>query len=289
MSNTVVYQEEWEAKLQDRLNKPQNWKEICEVVYTDTKTLHRPYSTDPAVQTSQTRGTVYTFQDISETDESIAIDTYDNLPEFIDRADLAQSQFSTQMFFADRQGTLINERIEAAMLGQHAQWTNIGDDGTGAVALASTALTVTATNIDDIIRGVIREIQKANGFSLMQRNGAFIVWRPADWELLIQFMQANGFTSADMALRDGVVPSISYMGVTHYVSNSHTAGHIFAGIRKLFTLGIVSSTYGKVVVTQDPAGSSGGNLSGIGIVSRVDYKFKAWNKTTPVLFDINVN
>ena len=193
------------------------------------------------------------------------------------------------MGMADLQGTLINERLEAAMLGQHAQWTNIGDDGSGNVVLGSTPLTVSGTNVDDITRAVIREVQKANGFTLGQRNGIFIVWRPADWELLTQFMQANGFSTADAALRDGAVPSLSYMGVTHYVSNSHTAGHVFGGVRNVFTLGIVRSTYGKVTVIDDPAGTSGGNISGIGIVSRVDYKFKAWTKTVTVLFDINVN
>jgi hypothetical protein len=290
MTNTIVYQEEWQAALQDRLEKPTNWKEICEVVYTDTKVLHRPYSTDPSVQTSQTRGNVYTFQDIGETDENITIDTYENLPEFIDKADLAQSQFTSQMFLAERQGTLIDERIEAAMLASHAQWTNLGDDSSGGVALNSTtALTVSATNIDDIIRAVKREIQKANGIKIAARNGIFIEWRPQDWEMLEQFMQANGFNLADQKLQNGAGDiGVFYMGVYHYVSNGHTAGHVFAGVRKLFTLGIVKSTYGKVSVIEDPAGSSGGNLSGWGIVSRVDYKFKAWTKTVPLLFDLNV-
>ena len=77
------------------------------------------------------------------------------------------------------------------------------------------------------------------------------------------------------------------MGLYHYVSNSHAAGHLFAGVRKVYTLGIVKNTYGQVVFVNEPS-SGTGNISAIGIVSRVDYAFKAWNNTKPVLFDVLV-
>lgn len=289
MANTVVYQEEWETKLQERLNKPTNWKEICDVRFTNTRVLNNPYRTDPTVTTGYTRGNALTISDIAETNESITISTTDYAAEFIDRADEAQSQFTSQMSVADLQGIKIQERLETAMLAAHASWTNLGDDGSGNVALASTALTVTVTNIDDIIRGVKREIQKANGWALAQRNGIFIVWRPSDWELLEQFMQANGFSMADTALKNGTEVGIYYMGVYHYLSTSHATGHLFAGVRKIFTLGIVPATYGRVEVVQNPAGASGGILSGAAVYTRVDYAFKAWTNTVTVLYDVNVN
>lgn len=288
MTQTIVYQEEWEAKLQDRLDKPTNWKEICDVRYTNTRVIHNPYRTDPTVTTGYTRGNALTISDIAETDEYITISTTDYAAEYIDLADLAQSQFTSQMSIADLQGIKLQERIEAAMLASHASWTNIGDDGSGNVALASSALTVSPTNIDDVIRGIKREIQKANGWALAQRNGIFIVWRPQDWEMLEQFMQANGFSMADQALKNGTQMGVYYMGVYHYLSTSHTAGHLFAGIRKIFTLGIVPATYGKVEQVRNPAGSSGGVLSGVAVYARVDYAFKAWNNTLSVLYDINV-
>ena len=73
------------------------------------------------------------------------------------------------------------------------------------------------------------------------------------------------------------------MGFTHYKSNSLSANHVIAGIKKLYHLGILKSTYGQIVITQDPA-----LTSGIGVISRVDYKGKVWVKVKPVLFDINV-
>lgn len=284
--NTIIYAEEWAVKLQERLSEMSKWKAICRVEYTDSKVLHNPYMSDATVQTG-TRGTAYTHQAVTVTDESIDINTFDILPQLIDRADLAQQSYVRQMELADSQGVLLNEAIETAMMAAHSQWTNIGDTGGGAIGLGSTAITVSVTNIDDIIRAIKREIRKANGESMMNRYGAFIVWRPEDFELLEAFVQANGFSTADGALKDGTNQGFRYMGVEHYSTNKYTAGHLFAGVKNLFHLGICKSTYGQVVVVDEPA-TTDGAVSGIGVISRVDFKFKAWTKTAPVLFDINV-
>lgn len=286
MSNTIIYPEDWAVKLQERLAEDNKWKRVCRVEYTNTKTLHNPYMADPTVQTG-TRGSAYTHQDATQTDESIAIDTFKILPMLIDRADLAQSTYVNQMDLAKLQGDLLDESIETAMMAEHAQWTNLGDTGTGAFGLASTAITVGTNNIDDIIRGVKTAIRKANGESMMNRKGAFIIWRPEDFELLEAFEQANGYNTGDTALLAGTTQGHLYMGVRHFSTNKYTAGHLFAGVMGTFHLGICKSTYGQIVIDQEPATNSGA-VSGIGIVSRVDFKFKAWNKVTPILFDINV-
>lgn len=282
--NTIIYQEEWATKLQEELDAPQNWKEICKVEYTNERVLHNPYRTDATVQ-SGTRGSAYTHQAVTFTDESITINTFYILPQYIDRADLAQSQYATQMEMATRQGVLLNEQLETGMLASHASWTNFDNASIGGSA---GNITVSTSNIDDIIRGIKREIREANGQELMNRNGVFIVWRAEDFELLEAYVQANGFSTADMALKDGTVAGMRYMGVDHYVSTKHTSGHLFAGIKGVFHLGIVKGTYGQVVIDNEPA-TSGGAVSAIAVISRVDYAFKAWTKTKPVLFDVLVS
>lgn len=285
--NTIIYGEDWAIKLQERLSEDNKWKRICRVEYTDTKVLHNPYMDDASVQTG-TRGSAYTHQAITEHDDSVTIDTFDILPQLIDRADLAQSTYVKQMELATSQGVLLDEAIETAMMAAHAQWTNFGDTGAGVLGLSATAIAVSPSNVDDIIRGLKREIRKANGESLMNRYGAFIVWRPEDFEMLEAFEQANGFNSADTALIEGTTQGHLYMGVRHFSTNKYAAGHLFGGVMNLFHLGICRSTYGQIVIDNEPA-TSGGAVSGIAVVSRVDFKFKAWTKTVPVLFDINVN
>lgn len=281
----MIWAEEWATKLQARLTEPVKWKDICNVEYTNMRVLHNPYLTEATVQ-SGTRGSAYTMQDVTITDESATINTFKILPQLIDRADMAQTTFVNQMVLADKQGILLNEAIESSVYGDYANLTAFGDTGGGVLGLASTAITVSAVNIDDIIRGMKREIRKAGGETFLERYGAFIVWRPADLEILESFMQANGFVTADKALSgDPVGPNtgIQYMGVTHYSSNLLTAGHVVGGVKKLYHLGIVKDTYGQIVVTQDPL-----NVSSIGVVSRVDYIGKVWTKVKPILFNINV-
>lgn len=283
MANTIVYAEEWAIKSQERLSENNKWKEICKVEYTDSKVLHNPYITDATVQTG-TRGSAYTHQDVTLTDESVDINTFKILPQLIDRADLAQQTFVKQMDMAASQGVLINEAIETAMYAEHAQFTDFDNASIGG---AAGNITVSESNIDDIIRGMKRQIRVANGEDLMNRNGAFIVWRPADFEKLESYVQAQGFATADGALKDGTSQGFKYMGVEHYSTNKNTAGHLFGGVKKLLHLGICKSTYGQIVVDQEPAVNAGA-VSGIAVIMRADFKFKAWLKVKPVLFDILV-
>jgi hypothetical protein len=110
------------------------------------------------------------------------------------------------------------------------------------------------------------------------------VWRPADFEYLEAFAQANGFTLSDEALRNGLSGGINLMGATHYTSNLLTANHVIAGVKKVMHLGILTATYGKVKILNDDPNS----VSGVGIVSRVDYQVKAWTRSKTCLFDVNV-
>ena len=235
---------------------------------------------------SHTRGTAYTHQTQAITTDSVTINQSMIIPMFIDRADEAQTPYASQMEIADLQGQLVNEYYETDMLANHAHWTDFDNSQIGGSA---GNITVSASNIDDIIRGVKREIGEANGKNLLKQHGCFIVWRYADLELLEQFAQANGFVLADKALKDGVGDDGYYfMGMYHYVSNSHTSGHLFGGIRGLFHLGILKATNGQVVIDKEPA-TADGPLSGTGVVTRMDWEFENWYNFIAVTYDIAVN
>src|SRR3990167_4151816 len=120
-----IYAEEWATKLQEFLDEPNKFKEIDNVIYTNTRVLNNPYMTDPTI-TSLSRGTVYTFDAWTETNQTLTINQARKAATFFDRADLAQSTFFKQMEAAERQGILLNERIEAAVYGDHANFTDFG-------------------------------------------------------------------------------------------------------------------------------------------------------------------
>lgn len=276
----------YEAKLQERLNAPMVWKEICNVKYTDTGILRNPYLTDATVSTG-TRGTGYTSVASATTDDTVSITDYVYSAQHIDDADLAQKSFSDFMEIADNMGTMLNEKVETNMLLEHAQWTNLGDVGGGVLGAGATAITVSLGNIKQIIANVKTQIRTAGGAELLARNGGFIQWREADYEKVEMLATSEGFNTADDALKNGIKQGFRYLGMEHYSTSKNVTGHVFAGVKKTFVVGIVKSTYGRMKTIVNPVVSSA-QISGVGLESRVDLKFKAWTKMVPVLFDINV-
>ena len=287
ISNSHVFAEEWAATLQAQLDEPTKFKDIMDVQFTDSKVYHNPYQTDITVQT-HVINSAYTPQGVSQTDESVTLSLSRNYPVYVDRADLSWS-YAKQMFHANRAGVLLNEAIESSVYADHANRTDFGaGDITGGSVADTTQITVSATNIDDIVTHVRRVISVAQGDSLFERNGGFFVWRAADFQLLTQFAMANGFATADSALKNGFGGNQSgfeYMGFTHYSSNLLTANHVVAGVKNVYTLAILNATYGKLVVADGEAGA----YSGVQINSRVDFNVKAWNNTKSVLLDVNVS
>lgn len=288
VANTITYETLFEDILQDRLDHPTTYKEMCDVIIHDTKLISSSYmSTTPSVQTV-TRGTGHSMQTFVETAETLDIATGRDLGLFVDWADLAQSPWTKPAELFDRIGALLNEFIESNVLAQHAQWTDFGQETLDSGASGTTQITVSAGNIDDIIRGVKREIREANGQMFMNQYGVGFVWRAADFEILEAFVQANGFQTADKALKAGTVEGLHYLGVDHYWSNEHTANHLFAGVKKIQRLGILRGTYGRAHTIDFPAGDTNTYLSGRSFYSRVDIGHLTPTAHTALVFDINV-
>ena len=274
---------EYETKLQERLSAPMVWKEICNVKYTNSGILRNPYLTDSTVGTG-TRGTGYTSTAVATTDDTVSITDYVYCAEHIDDADLAQKTFSDFMEIADNMGTMLNEKIETQMLLEHAQWTNFDNASIGG---AAGNITVSLSNVKKIIAAMKTAIRTAGGKTLAERNGMFIQWREADFELVELLASSEGFNTADDALKNGIKQGFKYLGVEHYSTSKNVTGHVFGGVKKAFMVGIVKATYGKVKTIVNPV-VGGAQISGVGLESRVDNKFKAWTKMVPVLFDILV-
>ncbi len=294
MANTVVWNKRsYEAKMRERLGTPTTWRDVMNVKFSNNYTITGAYmSTEPSVQTG-TRGTNVSYQDFVKTEEVLTINTYRNLGIFIDEADRVQQTYLDAMGIAEFQGDKISEYIETQVLAQHASWTdfgatdltNTGDDDT-------TQITVSVSNIDNLIRQIKRKQNANNLVNKAVRNGRFIIWRAADFALLEEFVQANGFDTADRALKNGIPPEMAfhYMGVDHYLSNSHTANHLFAGIKRCGDIGILTGTWGRVKYVEDPGGSNaaGNYLSGLGVHARVDYGFDFPAQLAEAVMDINV-
>lgn len=287
MANTVVWNKnDYVQKLRARIAKPTSWSDVLNVKYADVRTIVGGYmSTEPDAQTG-TRGTAYGYTDFAITNDTLTISNYRVIPMLVDEADRYQQSYVDQMSIADYQGKKLVEYIETQFLAQHGSATDFGaGDLANTSADDTTQITVSAANIDDIIRAAKRKIYANNGVDFAVERGIYIIWRAQDFELLEAFVQANGFTEADISLKNGipVQKAFRYMGVDHYLSNSHTANHVIAGIKKSAEIGILRGTYGKAKFIEDP-----GNVSGLGIVTRVDYGFNFPAQLAEFTMDINV-
>lgn len=279
----IVVTIEYETKLQERLSAPMVWKEICDVKYTNSGILRNPYLTDSTVGTG-TRGAGYTSTAVATTDETVSITDYVYCAEHIDDADLAQKTFSDFMEIADNMGVMLNEKIETEMLEEHGQWTEFDNTTIGGGA---GNITVSLSNIKKIITTMKQLIRTAGGKTLAERNGMFIQWREADYSLVETLASEEGFSVADDVLKNGIKQGFKYMGVEHYSTSKNVSTHVYGGVKKGMQVGIVKATYGKVKEIVNPV-VGGAQISGIGLESRVDLKFKAWGKMVPVQYDIRV-
>jgi len=246
-------------------------------------------STTPTTQ-SVTRGTGHDMQTFVETAETLTISDGRDLGLFVDFADEAQSPWTTGVELFDRIGALLNEYIETQVLAQHATWTDFDNASIGG---AAGNITVSVGNIDDIIRAVKREIREANGQRFMSQNGVGFVWRAKDFELLEGFVQANGFMTADAALKEGTVEGFRYLAANHYWSNEHAnaggADHIFAGVQKVQRLGVLKKTFGRAHTIEFPAGDTNSFLSGTAYYSRVDIGHLTPTAHAGLVFDVLVD
>ena len=179
-------------RMRARINKPTCWTDILNVKYSDARTIvNAAITTEPSVQTG-TRGSAYTYQDFTLTQDTLTISTYRVLPILIDEADRYQQTYVDQMTTADLQAKKINEYIEAQMLAQHASFTDFGTTDLNNTGDDDTAqITVSAANVDDLIRAIKRKLYVNNGVDFAVEKGVFIAWRAIDFELLEAFVQAK--------------------------------------------------------------------------------------------------
>jgi len=258
---------------------------MCDVKIKDVKITSTSYmSTTPTV-TTVTRGTGLVGSTFAETAQTLDIATGRDLGLFVDLADLAQSPWTKPAELFDRIGALLNEFVETDVLAQHGSWTDFDNASIGG---AAGNITVSASNVDDIIRGVKREIREANGGSMMKSKGVGFVWRAADFEYLEAFVQANGTMTADKFLIEGTLEGLRYMACDHYWSNDHTSGHLFAGVKKIQVLGILRGTYGQAHTIPFPAADTNTFLSGKAFYSRVDIGHLTPTAHAGLTFDVLV-
>src|SRR3990167_7990356 len=175
MANTITYESLFEKRLQDRLDEPQNWKEICDVTMTSTGVISSSYVSTTggwAAAAAITRGTAISQTDVAETAETLSITTGRHCSTYFDYADLAQSPWTTEEEIYSRAGARLGEYIENAVLARHGSWRDIGLVAGVWTDNNATAGAVSASNIDDLVRLARQIVRENNGLpALLDERG----------------------------------------------------------------------------------------------------------------------
>ena len=240
-----------------------------------------------AAAAALTRGTAVSQTDISETSETLTISTGRHVTTYFDFADLAQSPWTTEDEIYSRAGSRLGEYIENAVLGEHAEWRNIGLVGGVWTDNDATAGAISASNVDDLARLIRQVIRTQNGQVQATQRGTCAVLSPVSFAFVEAFAQANGFASADEALKNGLAPQVKYLGLIWYVSNENTADHAYAGVRKTQRIGILDKTFGKMHRFEGVGGTTGTVQSGVTFHTRVDVGFLHPTAHDGISFDLN--
>lgn len=283
MANTIVYKEDFAVTLQEKLVEKKFWNTLGDVIMTDTKIFNNPYKNDPTTA-SYTRGSQYSYTDVTLTDQTLDINQSAVASEYVDKADLLQNGYNLQMRIAADQGDELSDDVEAAFL---AQYTNAGTVLDGAdIGESAGDIDLDADNAFAVLRQARKAIVEGKGLMELNRKGASLIVRPVDYVSYVQAAQDKGVLgfSAD-PLRGGEVSTVN--GFKIYESNLLTVEtstcHNLAFIDKSITVGILKGTFGMTDVVDHPE-----RRFALGFVSRVDYGMQTFQNKRPFVVDIPV-
>lgn len=179
-------------------------------------TVHRPYRSAISVQT-YTRGTAFTVQDLTDTDESLQVSVSKIAPFYVDDLDALQHNYAVLNSYADDAAVQLGNWIDGDVLGEYDQAASkvgLYDMGGGGSLNDGVGFTVTTTNIQKVFAVAARKLNKQN---IGQAN-RFAVISPEFYQVLLEYLAGKESTLGDSTGVNGHVGK--YFGFDLYVSNA---------------------------------------------------------------------
>ncbi len=258
----------WEARAQINLRKSLVAQEVAAVTTTVSggDKIHKPYFTEHSAVT-YTPGTDVTLQGVSANDDSITINTFKDVPIYIDEAEETQSYYDTMAEATDSASYQLRDAIDTAVFAKVTEGVTFdaGDMG----GTDGSAIILASTNIISLFSNARKVLQKLN----VEEAGDFCaVLSPAALAYVAQSATSVGFNFADAALFNGKVGN--YMGFDLYMSNNlstETYGgttnttNSYIGKKKMIQLIMLATPRMKVVDTELKIGKAIHFWTGYGV------------------------
>jgi len=222
-------------------------------------TVHKPYRST-VYGSSYTKGTAFSVQDISATDETLVVNTTRVVPFYLDDVDKIQNSYSTAREFATDAMDKLNRFVDADVLSEYANATSDIDDG-DVGGTDGNAVQVSTSNINKIFTASARKLDLLN----VKSKDRFAVISPSVLEVIRQYLAgkdtefgekvgANGYVGTRFGFDIHVSNNLSYTATWTPADNpSESATVTIAGV--VFTFNATPSGAGSINIGGNTAAS----------------------------------
>lgn len=174
--------------------------------------VHRPYRSTMYART-YTRGTAVTIRDVTDTDESLTVNTSQVVPFYIDDLDAIQHNYKVLNEYADDASKVLTNFIDGDVLGEVVNAGSSIDDNDVNAGTANNGFSLTTANILQVFTLAKKKLKKKN----TTMSDLFGVISPEFEAVLMQFLANRETALGDSTGKNGNIGS--YMGFELYVSN----------------------------------------------------------------------
>lgn len=262
MSNSLsaAFKAYWSARMQvmhkriDVFRQIASFEEQAQLKHGDT--VHRPYRSSMKPQ-SYTRGTAVTIRDLTNTDESLVVQTAKIVPFYVDDLDELQSNYKNANEYADDAAIELSNAIDGEVLGEAANASSKVDNVEIAAGTAGDAFTLSIANVQKVFVNAKAKLRKQH--VKFKEGDLFGVISPEFEAVLLDYLAGKESILGD---KIGVAGNIgNYLGFDLYVSDSVLwTGELAYGAATVPTDGDTVTINGVVFTFKTTIGAVAGNV-----------------------------
>lgn len=219
VSNSVSasFKEFWSRTMQRKHFKNDVFRAIAsfreEEVLKKGDTVNRPYRSKIVTQ-DYTRGTAFTVQDLTDTNEQLLVQTAKIAPFYVDDLDELQSDYGIAANYAEDAAVSLGNVIDGDVLGEYDQ-TNlvVEDDDMNVGGTDGVGFTVNTGNIQKMFAVAKKKLKRKSA-----NDQLFAVISPDVEQVLMEYLAGKESQLGDSTGMNGNIGK--YYGFDLYVSNS---------------------------------------------------------------------
>lgn len=216
-SLSASFLEFWSRTMQRKHFKNDVFRAIAsfreEAVLKKGDTVNRPYRSKIVTQ-AYTRGTAFTVQDLTDTNEQLLVQTARIAPFYVDDLDELQSDYGIAANYAEDAAVSLGNFIDGDVLGEYDQTNlNVEDDDMNVGGTSGVGFTINTSNIQKMFAVAKKKLKRKAA-----RENLFAVISPDVEQVLLEYLAGKETQLGDSSNMNGHIGK--YYGFDLYVSNS---------------------------------------------------------------------